>query len=360
MHRFVIDVNSLAVDDGGAASQVFELTVGAAAQVSSVELPTELVETLTFSVDEPSSPLHGVGLVMPLGLVLPISDVGGDQGLVLPISNVAGSAALPGYMGDANAVVDIGPNGTTFADPVGLVLPISNLGGGELSAANVEAWSMGMSGSWEPINIVGVDTAAGTLMAEISHFSQFTAIARPKVMASPALRAGGERCADALFVQAGLGLDPVGISGRWFNGYDDARHADTLAGVLDELRRGEQVTLVLRAALSMNDGSDEIALALVVTARRSATSGIDVIIADADGGVLLARTGLDSASSEAYGLLSAPPLNFVFRGVGDVRGKAKVELALARGKRDYDRRHDIARRDAKREMEHALKERTRS
>jgi len=47
------------------------------------------------------------------------------------------------------------------------------------------------------------------------------------------------------------------------------------------------------------------------------------------------------------------PLRLYFK-----RGKAKVELGLARGKREYDRRHDIARRDARREMERALKERT--
>lgn len=52
--------------------------------------------------------------------------------------------------------------------------------------------------------------------------------------------------------------------------------------------------------------------------------------------------------------LTLVPLRLYFK-----RGKAKVELALARGKRDYDRRHDIAKRDARREMERALKERTR-
>ena len=36
-------------------------------------------------------------------------------------------------------------------------------------------------------------------------------------------------------------------------------------------------------------------------------------------------------------------------------GRAKVELALARGKRDYDKRQAIAERDAKREAERALK-----
>jgi SsrA-binding protein len=36
-------------------------------------------------------------------------------------------------------------------------------------------------------------------------------------------------------------------------------------------------------------------------------------------------------------------------------GRAKVELALARGKRAYDKRHAIAERDARRETERALK-----
>ena len=52
--------------------------------------------------------------------------------------------------------------------------------------------------------------------------------------------------------------------------------------------------------------------------------------------------------------LTLVPLKLYFK-----RGVAKVELALARGKRDYDRRHDIARRDAQREMQRALRERTR-
>jgi SsrA-binding protein len=40
-------------------------------------------------------------------------------------------------------------------------------------------------------------------------------------------------------------------------------------------------------------------------------------------------------------------------------GRAKVELAVARGKRTYDKRQTIAARDAKREAERALKERRR-
>ena len=42
------------------------------------------------------------------------------------------------------------------------------------------------------------------------------------------------------------------------------------------------------------------------------------------------------------------------------QGRAKIEVALARGKRRYDKRQAIARRDAERDIDRALKERTRS
>ena len=38
-------------------------------------------------------------------------------------------------------------------------------------------------------------------------------------------------------------------------------------------------------------------------------------------------------------------------------GRAKVEIALARGKREYDKRHAIAEREAKRDIERALRRR---
>ena len=37
------------------------------------------------------------------------------------------------------------------------------------------------------------------------------------------------------------------------------------------------------------------------------------------------------------------------------RGKAKLELAVARGKKEYDKRHDIAKRDADRMMQQAMR-----
>ncbi len=52
--------------------------------------------------------------------------------------------------------------------------------------------------------------------------------------------------------------------------------------------------------------------------------------------------------------LALVPLKVYFKG-----GLAKVELALARGKKVYDRREDIAERDARREIDRAVKERVR-
>jgi SsrA-binding protein len=50
--------------------------------------------------------------------------------------------------------------------------------------------------------------------------------------------------------------------------------------------------------------------------------------------------------------LTLIPLSLYFKD-----GKVKVELGLARGKRTYDKRQDLARRDAAREMDRALKRR---
>ena len=51
--------------------------------------------------------------------------------------------------------------------------------------------------------------------------------------------------------------------------------------------------------------------------------------------------------------LTLIPLKLYFK-----KGRAKVELGLARGKRTYDKRQTIARRDAQRDLEQALKSRT--
>lgn len=56
------------------------------------------------------------------------------------------------------------------------------------------------------------------------------------------------------------------------------------------------------------------------------------------------------AQQKGYTLV---PLRLYFK-----RGVAKLELALARGKREYDRREEIARREADRQIQRAMRART--
>jgi SsrA-binding protein len=69
--------------------------------------------------------------------------------------------------------------------------------------------------------------------------------------------------------------------------------------------------------------------------------------------LLLHRKEIDRlASTTAERGLTLIPLSLYFKD-----GKVKVELALARGKRTYDKRHDLAQRDAAREVDRALRRR---
>jgi SsrA-binding protein len=69
--------------------------------------------------------------------------------------------------------------------------------------------------------------------------------------------------------------------------------------------------------------------------------------------LLLHRKEIDKlARSVAEQGLTLIPLSLYFSG-----GKAKLELALARGKRSYDKRQVMAKRDAEREVERALRRR---
>jgi SsrA-binding protein len=69
--------------------------------------------------------------------------------------------------------------------------------------------------------------------------------------------------------------------------------------------------------------------------------------------LLLHRKEIDRLASEvAERGFTIIPLSLYFSG-----GRAKVELALARGKRAYDKRQDMAQRDAAREVDRALRRR---
>ena len=69
--------------------------------------------------------------------------------------------------------------------------------------------------------------------------------------------------------------------------------------------------------------------------------------------LLMHRREIDKLASQTSERgLTLVPLALYFKD-----GKAKVELALARGKRSYDKRHDLAARDAAREVDRALRRR---
>ena len=68
--------------------------------------------------------------------------------------------------------------------------------------------------------------------------------------------------------------------------------------------------------------------------------------------LLLHRDEIDELAGQvAQKALTLVPLSIYFKD-----GRAKVELALARGRRLYDKRHAIAERDASREAQRAVKE----
>lgn len=52
--------------------------------------------------------------------------------------------------------------------------------------------------------------------------------------------------------------------------------------------------------------------------------------------------------------LTLVPLRLYWKG-----GRAKIEIALGRGKKEYDRRQDVAKREAQREMDRAMARRGR-
>ena len=74
---------------------------------------------------------------------------------------------------------------------------------------------------------------------------------------------------------------------------------------------------------------------------------------DRDRKLLLHRSEIDSL----YGKVREKGLTLVPTRLYFKNGRAKVELALARGKEQRDKRSDIAKRDADRQIERALKSR---
>ena len=97
-------------------------------------------------------------------------------------------------------------------------------------------------------------------------------------------------------------------------------------------------------------GGDELWLEGVHIAPYQFAEGVGAHDPDRRRKLLLHRDEIDRLQSRiAQERLALVPLRLYFRD-----GRAKVELALARGRQKGDKRHAIAERDANREMERAL------
>lgn len=81
------------------------------------------------------------------------------------------------------------------------------------------------------------------------------------------------------------------------------------------------------------------------------SSGFGAVEADRSRKLLMHRRQIDELQGRvAQQSLTLVPLSIYFAG-----GRAKVELALARGRRLYDKRRALAERDAAREAQRAMK-----
>ena len=88
----------------------------------------------------------------------------------------------------------------------------------------------------------------------------------------------------------------------------------------------------------------------------SYSSGFGAVDPDRARKLLMHRREIDElAGRTQQESLTLVPLSIYFKD-----GRAKVELALARGRKTYDKRHAIAERDARREADRAVRGRERS
>ena len=117
------------------------------------------------------------------------------------------------------------------------------------------------------------------------------------------------------------------------------------------LRAGQ---VQLRDSFARVDGG-ELWLHGVHVAPYSYASGFGAVDPDRARKLLMHRKEIDQlAGRTQQESLTLVPLSIYFKD-----GRAKVELALARGRHTYDKRHAIAERDARREADRAVRGRER-
>jgi SsrA-binding protein len=122
--------------------------------------------------------------------------------------------------------------------------------------------------------------------------------------------------------------------------------------------KGSEVKSLRASQVQLRDSfarvdNGEIWLHGVHIAPYSFASGFGAVDPDRARKLLMHRRQID----ELQGRTTTEPLTLIPLSIYFKEGLAKVELALARGRRRYDKRHAIAQRDADREAERAHRSR---
>jgi SsrA-binding protein len=157
-------------------------------------------------------------------------------------------------------------------------------------------------------------------------------------------------------------MPPKGTSNKIVAQNRKARHDYTVLETFEcgIALKGSEVKSLREGKVQLRDSyarvdQGEVWLHGVHVAPYTHATGFGAVDPDRARKLLLHRKEIDElAGRTQQESLTLVPLSVYFKD-----GRAKVEIALARGRRTYDKRHAIAERDAKREAERAVRGRER-
>ncbi len=288
------------------------------------EIDAGAESTTTVSVDSPLSTISGSSVIIP-------PDAMQDGGSI-SIGVVDKPADLPALeQGEQPTVVDFGPSGTVFAEPVSLVIPLSDTTLASIQDGKnlPEAWTFGESGAWERLDIENVDLDSGTAVIKTRHFSQFTVIGASAVIEASKIATGAAQCSSSLYVKLGVLRALEEFKGTWVNGLPTDWQTDDLRTILNKLSAEQSVQLVLYVEATTAEGARIGSRSTTISIKRNVEdSNFTIVVADSSGAELLRFEGV---GLETDGLRAA--LNGSLR--YHVFDQAELQSG-ARGRIDYN------------------------
>lgn len=153
-------------------------------------------------------------------LYIPPGAVGSSTNITISLLN--NPPAFTG--GQSSIVVDLGPNGTTFAAPVTVTIPYDKTKIADENNIVVYAYDEASS-SWVPEKTVSIDTINKTVSAEVSHFSSRTAQNPPNEMTTRLYTASDGTLVASAVVTTPFDLMTVPIALSSCTGYSNMAEA---------------------------------------------------------------------------------------------------------------------------------------